>query len=151
LLRKEIYRFRIGGFHWGSKMSKSFCVFVFLLLCAVISQIACSPAKIPKAIVKGEVKLNGKAMADGEISFVFGGEPPETLMISNGTFSGEITIGEKRVEIRAYREGKIPETATLKEPIKENYIPERFNSASTLKATVSESGVEPSKFDVTSE
>jgi hypothetical protein len=121
------------------------------LVLAVIVITGCGAATKSKGKVSGEVSLDGKPMPDGEISFVVMGEPPETLAVKEGKFSGEVTHGEKRVEIRAYREGKIPPTATIKEAPKENYIAAKYNSASTLKATVSGSGVQPSKFEVKAE
>jgi glycine betaine/choline ABC-type transport system substrate-binding protein len=120
-------------------------------LFAACALVGCGPPAKAKAKVSGEVLLDGKPMPEGSIMFVMTGEVPETLPVTNGTFTGEVSTGEKRVEIRAYREGKIAPTATIKEAPKENYIPAKYNSASTLKAKVTSSGIEPSKFEVTSQ
>ena len=130
-------------------MRKSALAILFALL--LLLQTGCGPSVKPTILVSGEVTIDGKMMEEGEISFVEPGEVPETLPIQKGRFEGKLGLGEKRVEIRAYREGKIPETATLKEAPKENYIPARFNTESQIKATVSESGLEPSVFKVDSQ
>jgi hypothetical protein len=130
------------------------CLGSLALLTAVLLSIGCSsgPKVEPTAKVSGTVNLDGKPMNDGEISFV--GEPgtiPDILPVNAGAFEGSVKLGKKRVEIRAYRAGKPPPTAT--EPageIKENYLPDRFNDNSTLTAEVTASGVSPNKFEVQS-
>jgi len=120
-------------------------------LMALFLVTGCGPTAVPKAKVSGEVNLDGKPLADGEIAFVKPGDPPDVMKVTNGKFDGEATIGDKSVEIRAYKEGKVSPTATIKEATKENFIPAKYNATTTLKASVSATGVSPSKFDVKSD
>jgi hypothetical protein len=130
------------------------CLGSMALLFALFLVVGCSsgPKTEPTAKVSGTVNLNGKPMNEGEISFVGdAGTVPDILPVSGGTFEGAVKLGKKRVEIRAYRPGKPPPSAT--EPagdVKENYLPDRFNDNSKLTAEVTASGLSPNKFDVES-
>jgi hypothetical protein len=130
-------------------MLKSLSVGCWLLTLVVLT--GCAAGGKTKTRVNGEVLLDGKPLPEGEISLVVAGEVPETLTITGGKFSGDVTQGDKKVEIRAFREGKIPPTATIKEAPKENYVPAKYNSDSTLKAKVTSAGIEPAKFEIMSQ
>jgi hypothetical protein len=124
-----------------------------LLMPTCLFAIACAGSgskEDPTANVSGTVNLAGKPLSEGEISFVGEvGTIPDILPIKNGSFSGQVKLGKKRVEIMAYKAGKPPPTATDKtEEFKDNYIHPRFNADSTLTAEVTASGVSPNKFDV---
>jgi hypothetical protein len=130
---------------------------MFLALAA--SGIACTSKGEKASSVSGTVNLDNQPLAEGEIMFVGeGGQVPDTLPIKNGAFSGNVKQGKKRVEIRAYRDASVdPAAAAMYKgeavpgaSTKENYLPARFNSESTLTAEVTASGLNPSKFDVTS-
>jgi hypothetical protein len=103
-----------------------------------------------KVQVSGKVEMDGKPLADGEIMFVgTPGSVPDMLPVENGSFSGQVTVGQKKVEVRAYKTEKAPKSATAGvTEQKVNYIPKRFNEESALTAEVSESGIKPEKFVV---
>ena len=104
------------------------------------------------APVKGNVTLDGKPLESGELTFLVPGNMPSSLTIVNGVFSGEAAVGENRVEVYSYRLGgqvvKMGDENFGGE--KENFIPAKFNTMSTLKAQVADAGVKDLKFEVKS-
>jgi len=125
--------------------------FFGLLLCLCLLA-GCTGKKVEKMVaVSGTVKLDGKPLDDGTITFV--GDPgtqPHNLTITNGAFNGEVRVGKVKVEIRAYETKKAPATATGgATETKDNYLPEKFNTKTTLTAEVSEAGaLTPNTFEV---
>lgn len=113
---------------------------------------ASSVPELKKAPVKGTVQLDGKPMADGEVSFGIVGEPPVVIPVVNGAYAGEAPVGPTRVEVRAYRQGQ---------PVmmgdqqfggdKENYLPAKYNLQTTLKADVTAAGPNEFNYEVTSQ
>ncbi len=101
--------------------------------------------------VSGTVELNGKPLADGTITLVGdGGAVPETLDVKDGKFDGQAKPGKKRVEIRANRPGKATKMGDTVIPASpENFLPDKYNTASTLTAEVTATGLAPNKFTVT--
>jgi len=92
-------------------------------------------------------------MAEGEITFA---EPAkgaaDMIKIVNGRFEGQAQPGDKKVEIRAFRPGT-PNMAMYGPDARaelENYIPAKYNTNTTLKATIGEDGTKDLKFDATS-
>lgn len=89
--------------------------------------------------VKGKVTFEGKAIEQGDILFVpedarWG---PESARIVAGEYRALVAAGKHRVEITALDIG--PHTRYLDgSPLASNFIPGRYNAASTLKAEVSE-------------
>lgn len=104
------------------------------------------------AQVSGTVNLDGKPLAEGDITFA--GDPgtaPDTLKVTNGAFQGAVKLGKKKVEVRAYKKEKPPPTATGGvQEVLVNYIPAKYNTETTLTAEVTDGGVNPSTFDVQS-
>jgi hypothetical protein len=99
----------------------------------------------PKAYeVTGTVTWNGELVPEGDIIF----QPEEATMIEDhgkikaGRFSFRAKAGKKRVQIYASREGKID--PVMKAPVREQYIPERFNTNTKLTAEVKPEG--PNQF-----
>jgi hypothetical protein len=123
-----------------------------LLLCVCLLAVSCGGKKNEEktAKVSGTVQLDDKPMESGDITFV--GDPgtiPDVLDVKAGAFEGQVKLGQKKVEIRAYKTEKAPKSATGgATESKTNYLPEQFNTKSALKAEVTESGVEPKKFVV---
>lgn len=93
-------------------------------------------------------------MQEGSVMLVGIGEQsgaPATLTVTNGNFSGPVTPGKKRVEIRAFKKGEPTKMGDMViEGSPTNYLPPRFNTESTLTAEVGADGLNPSKFDVKS-
>lgn len=114
----------------------------------------CGPKKpvVQVATVKGQVKLDDKPMEEGEILFVVQGQIPRTLPIKAGAYSGEVVAGPSRVEIRAYKDAApiMMGDQIANKGSKENYIPAKFNSESTLTADMSGGGAKEFNYDVTS-
>jgi hypothetical protein len=128
-----------------------------LLLLLFVFPVGCSngPAgkkPLPTATVAGTVQLAGKPLEDGEIKLLVQGEAPAILPIKAGKFSGNASVGENHVEIRAFRVGKpiMMNDTPVGEPVRENYVAEQFNDRSTLKAKVEAKGTSDLKFDVES-
>jgi hypothetical protein len=124
----------------------------FMLICFFLT--ACSSDPTPVK-VSGSVSVDGKPLADGAIYFSSPGNTPDTLPIANGQFEGKVKPGEKHVEIVGYGKSDAPPVPAKGEQppvpeVKSNYLPSRYNEQSKLKATVSASGVEPSKFELKS-
>lgn len=92
--------------------------------------------------VSGTVTWNGAALPNGDIIFepVDGQVAPDAGKIRNGTFSFAASAGKKRVRIHASREvpGKID--PVMKSPVREDYIPERYNSRTELEEEVTPGG-----------
>jgi hypothetical protein len=105
--------------------------------------------------VSGTVSVDGKPLANGAIYFSAPGNTPDTLAVTDGRFEGLVKPGEKRVEIHGYgKAGAKPEPTKGEQPpapeAKVNTLPSKYNEKSTLKATVTATGVEPSKFELQS-
>jgi len=129
-------------------MSRSVLCLGFSL--AVLLALGCSKAK--PVSVSGTVYLDGQLLKEGSINLVGEkGTTPESFEIKEGKFEGQALPGKKRVEIRAFRQGKPTKMGDVViEGSPENYIPERFNTSTTLTAEVSASGINPNKFEVQS-
>ena len=126
-------------------------VMLVVSLAALCSGCTPKAAEVKTAPVKGTVKLDGKPMAEGEVSFGIAGEVPKTIPVVNGAFSGQAGLGANRVQVMAYRKGtpvKMGDQEFGGE--RENYIPSKYNSQSKLTAEVSAGGANDFSFDVTS-
>jgi hypothetical protein len=130
-----------------------------LLLLATAALFGCGPAE-PKARpttdVSGSVTLDGQPLADGEIFFVNVAEGVnESLPIAGGKFSGKASPGSRKVEIRAYKDAAPSKEAAEMygadaQGSKEQFLPAKYNSETTLTADVKEGGP-PLDFAVTSQ
>ena len=115
--------------------------------------LGCAPGEDSPAPVSGTVTLDERPLANGKISFVTPGQPPEVLDVTEGTFKGKTKPGKKRVEIRAYRTAKgkpkpgpgVSATAPM-----ENYLPPAYNTNSRLEADVTPTGRNEFSFSVKS-
>jgi len=95
----------------------------------------------PKTKVSGTVTLDDKPLAEGEIAFTKTAEGvADSLPIKDGKFEGDVSLGERKVEIRAFKEvaQQGAEGMYKDQPMssKENYLPAKYNSESTFKETV---------------
>jgi hypothetical protein len=95
-----------------------------------------------KGAVSGTVTLDGQALASGLIRFVpvDGRTPSADATITDGEFSAEVPIGEKRVSISAPKVvGKRKAYQTADAPsidIVEELLPARYNVTSELTLNV---------------
>jgi hypothetical protein len=117
--------------------------------------VGCGPRSPVPVSVTGTVTLDGKPLKEGQVSFITPGQVPEILPVEEGSFSGEVTSGVKRIEIAAYRPVRIPpDVPTSLRPLmeggKENYLPARYHRDSTLTETVHEQGGNEFQFTLTS-
>lgn len=96
--------------------------------------------------VSGTVTFDGTPVEQGEIRFVSEGEgSTDAASITNGSFTASVTPGSKRVEILASRldPDNMVESGVnpgQMEPASVQYIPEQYNSASTLTANITSDG-----------
>jgi len=77
--------------------------------------------------------LNGKPLAEGEITFTIMGKPPQISAVVAGAYEGQAVPGNNVVQISSYKVGP-PDTTG--EPSKINIINRKFNYDSKLKADV---------------
>ena len=119
--------------------------------------IGCGPKGPVSVPVRGTVTFDGKPLAEGKISFITPGRVPEMMDVKDGKFEGKVKTGKKRVEVAAYRPVRIPPEypeylrAQMKSGNgKENLLPNKYHSESTLEADVTEKGENDFKFDLTS-
>lgn len=95
--------------------------------------------------VSGSITWEGAPMPQGDIVFqsLDPHVPAAAGKIRDGAYAFRCKPGEKRVEIQSFRlSGKLTPQGR---PIGEMYVPQRFNSESNLKATVTSDG--SNKFD----
>lgn len=118
--------------------------------CVVVGCSGSTAAK--QAKVTGTVTLDKNPLDEGVVRLVGeAGTPPTDLPVKAGAFEGTAPLGKVRVEIRAFRPGKETKMGDMVIPASpENYIPGRYNADSTLKAEVTDAGINPNKFDVLS-
>lgn len=106
--------------------------------------------------VKGMVTLDGKPIPTASVLLKDPSGQLRTCVatVQEGVLKGESTAGEKSVEITAFRiaKGKTVPGAdgTGTEPAMEQYLPEKYNSESTLTVTISPGGTTPLNFELTS-
>lgn len=131
---------------------KSLYVFSLLVASAVIFA-GCGPGGPATHSVTGSVTFDGTPVAEGEIIFrdaagqmkSYGGR------ITDGKYAFDSEPGKKKVEITAMRDvpGEMDTTSNPGEevPLREQYIPEKYNDASELTTEVT--GSAPIDFDLT--
>lgn len=127
---------------------------IFVLFVSALGCGGGGGAKKPGATVdvKGTVMLDGKHLPEGKITFLFPGEPPAEMDVKGGAYAGKAAPGKNRVEVRAFKAApKSPTALSTDDPSpKVNYLPDRYNAASTLEADVKADGANDFTFKVTS-
>ena len=108
---------------------------------------------LPAAQISGTVLLDGEPLPEGEIYFVNASEGRNDMLhIKDGKFAGKATLGERKVEIRAYEEVVSEDAKAMygadAQASRENYIPAKYNTESTLTATIEDG--KTYEFEVTS-
>jgi hypothetical protein len=122
---------------------------ILLTLVSSAALVGCGDKGPKKYPVSGTVTVDGKPVPKGSIVFANkgGGNAPDAGTIVDGNYKFEATEGVKRVEITASREKAGINPAMGAAP-KEEYIPARFNTASTLEANVTAAGPNTFNFQV---
>ncbi|HEY4261694.1 MAG TPA: hypothetical protein VGM98_16100 [Schlesneria sp.] len=97
--------------------------------------------------VSGTVTFNGENVNDGLITFtpVEGGKGPEAGPIKDGKYSLQAKGGKQQVSITAAREVPGKTESDYKGgfvPVKEAYIPEKYNEKTELSVEVKKGGGE---------
>jgi hypothetical protein len=109
----------------------------------------CRPPKAKPVPVHGTVTLNGEPLPEGMLYF----KTPQTgalesFEVKNGEFAGKAEVGERRVEIAAYRTRMI-DVGPMKREARENILPPKYNTNSQLTATVTPDGPNTFSFQLT--
>jgi hypothetical protein len=101
----------------------------------ILAVSGCGPGD-GKVSVTGKVTFDGNPMSDGYVIFTpEGGGPPAAGPILNGEFALSAIPGNHRVEIEASRFVG-PKNPVMGLQPREQYVPSRYNSASTLRQEV---------------
>jgi hypothetical protein len=109
-----------------------------------------SPGLAATAQVAGSVTLDGKPMEGGEVRFVIQGQPPQSIPVQGGNFSGAAFVGSNRVEVLWEKDGP-PHPMDPMQRLKVNTVDSKFSGPeSPLKADVGAAGANDLKFQVTS-
>lgn len=140
----------IFSYRTAAAVAATFCVAIGLIGCN-------NTPPIPKSYpVSGEVTLDGKPMKSGEVTFSSVSEGiRDTVKVVDGKFADEVLPGERQIEIRSYVPVKTNNAMYASsnvngEPSMENIIPAKYNTQSTMTATVKESEGNQYSFEVTS-
>ena len=105
--------------------------------------------------VSGTITFDGKPLPEGFVSFVSPAEGRfETFPIKEGRFAGKAGLGQRTVEVIAVRDVR-PAAAGggdkgPPQALRENYLPAKYSTASTLTANVTDSGANVFDFDLQS-
>ena len=88
--------------------------------------------------VSGSVSLDGQPVSEGDILFVSpdGVRGPDAGKIEGGKYALKTTDGKKRVEVSAAKIRPGGARGAGGEPVPEEYIPARYNTASELSFEV---------------
>lgn len=134
----------------------SFCLMLMFSLGLLVGCGGVSDAPVTYP-VSGTVTFDGEPLAEGSIIFrdVDGKATTAAGKIENGEFSFDSVGGKKDVVITASREvpGKMVEGGAPGEPAVpaiEQYLPEIYNTKTTLKADVTDSGANEFTFELKS-
>jgi hypothetical protein len=121
-------------------------VIVAVILCTVTS--GCGKSG---PVASGSVTFDGQPVEIGMIMFVPIDDKkmtPDSGKIVDGKFSVVTKPGKKRVVIHASRPGAID--PVMKSPVQVEYIPEQYNTKSTLTKEITDSGDNQFDFFLTS-
>jgi hypothetical protein len=136
--------------HISGKVIDAKSALPYALLVALLATLVGCGAGNGKVPVSGVVAFDGSPMPDGYITFTpEGGGTPEAAPIAAGKFELGVKPGAYRVEIEASH------FVGEKNPImglqpREQYVPARYNSETTLRSEVNADGENAFTFDLTS-
>jgi hypothetical protein len=123
---------------------------VVLGCCVIVGCGTPTPSGPGSTNIMGTVTFDGKPLAEGEIQIIDDPEmnPPGIFEIKNGEFSGSVVKGKKKIVIRSMKKGKLPDGT--EDTVGVNIIPANYNDKTTLTAEVTDSGINPPKFELKS-
>ncbi|MGL6074647.1 MAG: hypothetical protein ACRC8S_10845 [Fimbriiglobus sp.] len=123
-------------------------VSVALLFCGLLGlTLGCGsnkPVTSKRAKVFGTIKLDGKALASGRITFdPQNGEPPGDVSILDGRYEGMAILGKNKVMINSYTKMTMKEKTGRDGPgyndlVEFNMLPERYNMKSDVFREIEE-------------
>ncbi|PQO48184.1 hypothetical protein [Blastopirellula marina] len=124
-------------------MSHFQSLLLFAVCTVAVALTGCGGDSGPKTVdVTGTVSLDGTPVDEGQIYFrADDGSATCSAPIREGKYDCKVTPGAKTIEIIGYRivPGKFEEVNPgEKTPVKEMFIPKKFNSKTTLTLSVSE-------------
>ena len=126
-------------------------LFRFVVAATALGLLAgCGPKGPRKVPVSGTVTLDGKPLNQGEIYFITPGvgTPPECLQVADGKFAGQVTLGKKRVAVSSAKKMGNASGMSMGKELILNRVADDYSVNSKLTAEVSDSGLNPSTFDV---
>jgi hypothetical protein len=128
------------------------CGFVIALIVAAAGCGRSRPEPA-KASVTGTVTLDGQPLATGEVFFISKkGESAARLTVTNGAFSGGVSVGPQSVQIASY---KIRRASVMpgmpEEELKENVLPATYGPLSDLVVDIKPGSNSPLAFDLKTE
>ena len=113
----------------------------------------CGKNERPMTDVSGTVTFDGAPLPDGQILIrhTSGEQRGYEATITGGAYQLRCEPGEVRVEITAIRDipGKFQYPNGVKEPVRESYIPEKYNTKSTLMTTLTPGDNDDVSFELT--
>lgn len=115
-----------------------------LMVCAVAAGCGAKSDEPVRAVVKGDVTWQGKALEDGSIRFISDAGPSAQGPIRKGEYlinhKGGVPVGKCRVEIQGFEEKDIGDSGStliqMPKRVGVAIIPKQFNSESTLMVSV---------------
>jgi hypothetical protein len=129
---------------------KFFGVLAIVLLSSIGNLCGCSKSGKDTVTASGTVTFDGQPVETGVIDFVPLNDPKLTSdsgQITAGKFNLKVSPGKKRIVIHANKAGKID--PVMHEAIRIPYIPEKYNTKSTLEKEISATGKNEFEFKLT--
>lgn len=125
------------------------------LVCGGLAAAGCGRPRRPapeRATVSGTVMLDDKPLATGEIIFLaLSGDAVDKLPITDGGFSGSVTVGPQRVQFASFT--TVKRSVLVDKPpedVRENSLPAQFGVNSSHTATIQPGANPPLTFDLKS-
>lgn len=123
------------------------------VLVGLVFALGCAEQGPRRHPVTGTVTWEGEPVAEGDILFYpqQAGQHPDGGLIRDGRFEAKVKAGQHRVEIRATRDSPGRDNPQMRTPPREDYIPSRYNTESTLTAEVTAVGPNQLEFALKSD
>src|SRR5262245_18190189 len=109
----------------------------------VLATLGCGGAPGPPThAVFGSVTLDGQRLADGDVLFdAEDGRISDGGKVTSGKYRFQATPGKKKVRIQASTIKEGGQKGAMDEPVAEQYLPARYNTATSLRAEVTSGGM----------